>query len=123
MLNRQDFQTEYSFLDYFIKPGLKLRGKVHVFINKGPHITIFLNGHIGRLPGPMPCIGVDPDHHGILSLIHFLQGGSIFKGMSWNYPVVMISCCDQDSRVILIGRDVVERRVSQQVFELFGIFG
>ena len=75
---------------------LKFRGKVHVFKDKGPHITIFLNGHISRFPGSMPCICIDPDHHGIFTAVFLLQGGCIFEGMSRYDPVVMICGGDHD---------------------------
>ena len=87
---------------------LKLRSKVHVFIDEGPYIGVLLNGHVGRFPGTMTGVCINTDHHGALTLVFLLKCGSIFKGVGRYHPVVMIPGGDKNSGIIHISRDVVD---------------
>ena len=70
----------------------------------------------------MSGVDIDADHHGLVSLVFFLQCGSELEGVSRHHTVIMVTGGDQGGRVIDAFPDVMQGGIIQQVMELRGVF-
>lgn len=89
---------------------------------KRPLVSRLFDGFARWLARAVPGFGLDPDQHRIGTGVGRLQGCSEFEAMRRHHPIIVVSRCDQSSRVVRAGLEIVVWGVGMERLEFRRVF-